>query len=318
MKSIFLGPYRHKNLIGHLSSIYLDNMNSDNKELCSKFIPILENIPLNTGIFDTEQNEFSSYDRVIQHLPINHLAISPRVKNNIAIPILNNKRLDRNEKHKLTYFDEVWVDNNYAFQIVSEITGVKTKFIRPELKNKSKYFTEKREDLSFWNFYKKLYFVGEYLENKDVVYHLVIDFFKWKQNNNKWCLVLYLPNIVKAHKKELSEYIMKIAKTCGYAGRNIPVIIIDDECNYHNICKIHNSCDLLLNVNEVFNPINYWYAKATNKKIVDFKDCNIIKSFFRNSYLSLDEFDCTSNPITESTHNKNNQFSKSLQISELS
>ncbi len=317
MKSLFLGPYRHKNLIGYLSSIYLDNIQSSSQELSSRFIPILDNVPLNTEQFHTEQTDSTSYDRIIQHLPVNHLGISPHIKKNIAIPVLNNKRLDSNEKEKLGHFDEIWVDNNYAFQVISEIPGVNTKFIRPEFKNKSKYFSQNKEDLSFWSFFQKFYFIGEYIANQDLINHLVIDFFKWKQANNDWCLVLYLPNIVEQHKQELSEYIVKIAKTSQYVGQNIPIIIIDDECNYHNISKIHNTCDVLLNVNEVFNSINYWYAKSMSKKIVDFKDCIITTNFFRNNYLSLDGFDCTNNTITKSNHNKGDQFSQSLKISEL-
>ena len=162
-----------------------------------------------------------------------------------------------------------------------------------------------------------MYFIGDYEENLDIINHLIIDFAKWRTQQYPWCLVFYLPNIKPQQKEELSQYAMKIFNACKYSAKNIPIIIVDDECNYHNICKIHNSCDLLLNVNEVFNPINYWYAKSLSNKIVEFTDCSTTHNFFRNNYLSLDQFECCVNPITESKHNRNNQFSKSLPLSEL-
>lgn len=315
MKTFFLGPYRHNNLLGKASSVYLANLADSVPELTSRHIPVSANTTDSQNeAYNTEKNYYNSYDIILQHLPVNLLGFSKSHKN-IAIPIFDTKNINTKEIKILRQFDEVWADTKYIYQTLQD-KDINVKFVKPVLDNKKLYFTKDKENFSFWNFYKKMYFIGEYTQNFDIVQHIILDFTLFATLQKKWCLILYLPNITSEQKNDLSKTCLDIFKKAGYVYNNIPVVIVDDDCSYQSISRIHNSCDVLLNIGEVFNPINYWYASAESNKIVDFVDCKQSNTFIKNSYLNMDQYNVVNNPVTE-TKPSNEQFSNSLPISEL-
>lgn len=270
---LFIGPYRDISSDGDISRNYLSSIESKTKNKVSS-IPIYlyaKDRISNSVTFSSENyTTETSYDTIVQHLPIEHIQYFKNYNYSIAFPIVNNISnlgIDNNFE-VLKLFDKVLVTGKHIKKALEE-----KNIANIEIYNPNSYLTINKDVIfNIHNFSdaKKFYFIGDIDDDIEIIKQLIISFNIATLNNSHSVLVFFLTHDGKSDISNLQKLIddLKINLGLKYSYTNKEVFIIKP-FNTEEILAIHNSCDVFLSLNTHNHRImDEVYAKSCNNKII--------------------------------------------------
>ena len=282
MNALYLGPYRQNNDEGVLSRLYLDR-------ICSTFNTVSRPIYINRrstdtqAVFKSESTDLKHFDVLIQHLPINNLAIDKRFNHNICIPILNNSIINNDQINKLNLFDKILIDNTYLYKVLSKkIKSTKYNLIRPDISKIQSH--SNKFNLSAYEFTQKIYTICDFQNNIDLIHSLCSCFIRLNKEFSNLCLLIFIYDIDSTAIQNISNNIKELYKICQNKINNINIIPISINNDIESLMLCHNTGDIFLDISENNKtPLNYSLAKQMNNKILDFTNIDMSISLTRNN-----------------------------------
>ena len=303
MNILYLGPYRQYDYNGIISRKYINTIvRSKHIKLTTRPIYIdasctYKDIPKN--IVELEHNILNTYDMLVQHLPVNYLAINKKMKN-VAIPILNINKVNTFNQYKLNEFDMVLVNNIYAKTSLDPLLNTPSKMFDFNIDtNMLREYIGKKLDLGIFNHFQKFYFIGDHNTNIDIVEDIIKAFYTNYYSFNDTCLILFLRNI----NSDIETYIKKIHDKFKIKDSIHNILIVPIGNNEHDIIAAHGSCNIFLDINDDNREsLHNKYVQFFKNKTITLLDLSLSKSRIRNNKTSMEYFD------TVDTYNLSNHF----------
>jgi hypothetical protein len=303
MTSAFIGPYRQYDYLGQVSKTYLQSIYTaySNKNLSIISRPLFIDSSLNDTnnglLYYNIENipENFSVDCIIQHAPVEYLAIQKRVKN-IAIPIINNKisRAPYNQNYqKLNFFDNVLVENEYQKNILMKsniscpITVFDESFSDKDISthiNKNYMLGEKTNNTFVFGF------TGAYKQNINTIQKIITSFLISFRSHNDVTLVMSCRG-TETERKELENYYIDIKKKLSIVDYD-NIIFIFSNLDTEAIIASLNSFNCLLSIND--DHSQYFYEKymiSKGKSIINRHNLENIQipSIFIDEFYDIDD-----------------------------
>lgn len=283
MNALFIGPYRQINNIGILSRLYMQDLGRCSNQLMSRPV-YLGTQPKYISNDLSYEKSISNIDTIIQNLPIDML-VTEYKKNNIAIPIIGNKKFSQKEISLLDQFDHVLIDDPMNYQILSNVLN-NVSFIKPEISyDKLKLSAgTKKFNLGIHNHYKKMYLIADYNTNTDLVDNVIIQFSALLSKYRNISLILFLSGLDQQSSSLLESKIRTIYEKFSLKTETIHIIMIGSELDEEAHIIAHNTGDIFLNLNDFpRNSLNFYLAESLDKKVLDLTDTSICTIKYRNN-----------------------------------
>jgi glycosyltransferase involved in cell wall biosynthesis len=254
MSVLFIGPYRQQDGWGLATQSYIKAVATQVKELTTRPIFLAGNgtDQLDSDILGYENSLYANYDVVIQKTLPHCLFYDGRFKKNIGLFVLETNNISNSRCiHNINQMDEVWVPSEQEKKclIKSGITKPIKAISQPlDIDSITKYSNNKLDFNSVVNKTFKFYFIGEYVERKNIkdlitAFHIAFDI------NQPVSLVLKtsIPGMspsdsLRAIEKDINELKQKLNISQRYKKE----IIITEKLPYSDIISLHNSCDCLV------------------------------------------------------------------------
>jgi hypothetical protein len=271
MKVLYFGPYYNTDLIGMASRNIIDTIKSNPSiQLETKSI-ITDLDYVNVDKFENYRlrQSFDSYDYVIQHCPVEMICDPKYIslgEKNICIPMIDYS-VSQYQLEVLRNFNTVLVDDYTNAYILSKYNIAHKALV---------YHIEKIPDgqqgnFDYCNNKTKLYFIGNYLENNNILNKIIISFIISCRNSLEKCMVLALTDPKKYNAQEaLEKNIQDIFDKMNYHPILKPIKIINQEFTYDHLKVLHNSCDIFIDLKDQYEcGLNRSMAECYNSKILD-------------------------------------------------
>ena len=275
MTSVFIGPYRQYDYLGQISRTYLQSiyLAYTNKKLSLISRPLFidssltatNNIPPLDKTEDIPEN--LALDCIIQHAPIEYLAIQKYTKN-IAIPIMQNKisKMPYNQNYqKLNSFDGVLVENeqdkhlliksNISCPIIVFDESLSNKDILPHI-DKSYNLGEKMNGVFVFGF------IGAYKQNISIIQKIITAFLVSFRSSSDVSLIMSCRG-TEQDKKEIEKYYDDLKKRLSITEYNNILFIFSGLDIESSIASL-NSFSCLLSIND--DHSQYLYEKYAVSK----------------------------------------------------
>jgi hypothetical protein len=275
MTSVFIGPYRQYDYLGQVSKTFLQSIynvySNKNLSFISRplFIDHLVSITNNDPLFDITEDapENLSLDCIIQHAPIEYMAIQKYTKN-IAIPIIKNKisKMPYNQNYqKLNLFDNILVENEQDKNLLIKsnvscpITVFDESLSEKDISlhaNKSYNLGEKINGFFVFGF------IGAYKPNVSIIQKILTAFLISFRSHSNVALILFCRG-TEQDKKELENYYDNLKRKLSIVEYNDVMFIFNGLDIESSIASLNNlSC--LLSIND--DHAQYFYEKYVTSK----------------------------------------------------
>lgn len=293
MKNIvFIGPYRQYDYIGMESSLYLDAIGSYlskvNYRTYARPLIIDDSIThqdpsLNHQLHQYEQLPQSTKEcaAIIQHCPIEHLAIQKKWKN-ICIPILDprlHKASVFSYIQKLNYVDNIIVHNESQKNFLLK-SNIKTNITVCEdnlIQNLNNDILSKKYD--FGPLYNSLYnfgFIGSYAENVSVIQRIIISYIYAYRQDSKTRLILFLRG-TQNDKMALEKLYASITRDLNVKNFNNNIIFLFNNLDISASIIALNSINCLLSLNDDYQYSLYeTFLNTANKSVISKNNIDVV------------------------------------------
>jgi hypothetical protein len=274
MNILYLGPYRQKNIIGLTSQLIILNLlqNKKNKVSCIPlyidFNKASKEKDIDPVVLDSEKTNYEKYDCVIQHTTVSSATPINGVAKNILLPIISCNDIDI-KIDIIKGFDKILVDNQIDYARLTQHKMLKNKV---HVYDYATGFTSNEQakiDLGVVNFYKKLYYIGDYEANKDNILNVCKCFIANSQKN-KNVLLLFITNLTKPQKDQIESYIAKLYSLI-YKNSYAKVHVVGIESDIGTLLLTHRTGDVFINLeNTHSNTLNLKISQLYNKELLNF------------------------------------------------
>ena len=280
MNIFYIGPYRQDNFDGILSRNIVKSLGEKHNVFARPIYydgnEIVSDLDSQTQLY--EDNNFEKYDCLVQHVKPMDCLHTSQFDRNILVPIIDkiydvgffldhtiDKVLIDNTNPEDTAFDNNKTEN-FGYNLYVNI-------------QKDRIF-----DIGPLNSLQKLYFIGEYKINYDLILGLIRSFIHLRGKiSQEYCLVLFAINITQNDISFIQNYIQQTYKSLNATHTVNRIVIIPISMNSEQIVAAHNSGDIFLNFNHCpYNQTNKKIAETLNKKIINKTSMNITSSLFIN------------------------------------
>lgn len=283
--TIFIGPYRQDNFNGKWSRSLLDHLIRTKETNSVIARPIyLEDSKVeecSTEIIGSELVDENHYDILVQNTFLDGIITVPKLKNYV-IPITTNKKISKEQIESLYQCDKILVDNFFQYREYSELFPDKT-FLFDYAINSPKVSSVKKIDMGIYNHMQKMYFIGSYAKNQDLIKMLInisVLIHRYRENI---CMVIFLTDQTNDTTKELKEYSEKIYKELKINNIINKNIFFNMNYNLDNLMMCHSSCDIFLDINEdIGHSFNRKCAEHFDNFILGSEDLEFHLEFSRN------------------------------------
>lgn len=283
--SIFIGPYRQNNINGKWSRSLLEYIIKNKKQNSVTARPIYveksKTEECSEEIIIAELLNEDKYDILIQNNYLDGIISIPKLKNYV-IPITTNEKIDQQQIESLSQCDKIIVDNLFDYKIFANLFPEKTYLFDYDVENLD-LSSDKKIEMGIYNHMQKIYFIGSYESNKNLVETLInvsILINKYRENV---CMVFFLTDQENNPVKKLKEYSDNIYKELNINNIVTKNIFLNANFDIDNLMMFHNSCDILLNINEdSHNSFNSQCAKKVNNFVLELQDLEVYLTFNRN------------------------------------
>jgi len=301
MNTFYIGPYRQKNLTGCLSNSiieYLAAKKPSSETLTARPIYLEKNAKTRDcgkAIVDAEKTLVDNYDLVIQNSTLEALVPIPNVKN-YFMPITSNKNFSNEELVTLHNCDKILADNIFDYSRFSSIFGEqKTVLFDYDVKIPRDI---NPINLGLYNHMQKLYFIGDYAKNIELIKSLVVSFVLFSRSRENICIFFFLTDQNTSSINELkkfSEYTYGHLKITNSITRTL---FLNANIEEESINQCHKSCDIFLDLNDdCRNSYNRKYAEAYGNYVIGLEDLDFFSIATNNGMINENGFS-TPTPIS--------------------
>lgn len=274
MNIFYIGPYKYNNSFGICSRDIINSLANQNINLSTRNI-FLNNPYENTTMinYSGTENEplLNKYDFVIQHCPIEMMYVDRSISDkHIAIPIMDYG-IDESSHGILKQFDIVCVDDlNHQ----KNLTKINTDSVLLNYKIQKNTDNKNYLNLGIHNFKSKMYFIGSYEQNANIIQKLVVSFILAFRDNPDISLILILDDINKdAVAPKVEKTIYDIYKKLNYNSAISPIQTIMQPAPLDTLHLMHKELDIFINIQDEYDTgLNYYLAKLYNNHIIDIND----------------------------------------------
>lgn len=283
MTTVFIGPYRQYDYIGQVSKTYLESIHRSllNKKMSLVSRPLFIDpgsvVEDNTLFFEKTETipDNLSVSTIVQHAPVEYLAIQKYVKN-IAIPIIDSKlfKAPYNQNYqKLNSFDTILVENDHqkTFLIRSNIVAPIIVFDEYLSNNEISDHSNKKYNLGPKVDNNFIFgFIGFYRQNISVIQKIITSFLVSFRSSDDTTLLICCKGTGQ-DKQDLENYYQSLKKKLN---------VID----YDNIIFVFNSLDIesviaSLNTFNCFLSLNDDYSQNLYEKYAIGNEISIITKY---------------------------------------
>ena len=227
----------------------------------------LEGEQIDTSIYkNLEKKPIRTFDYCIQHCDLDLMCVPALKTHNIAIPTnyTNTENLSI-----LKHFDSVLVDNLDIYNKL--VKDLKHKNARIFKYNKP-IADPNTYDLGLFTSTKKFYYVGNYHANQHNIQKIIVAFNLAFRTETSASLTLFINDHHK-YQKEIEDYISNIKNKLKLNYLFNKQKIMFSNFSTHEICAIHKTCDILLDINDKpISNIHRHLAEYYNNKVLTSDD----------------------------------------------
>lgn len=272
MNTFYIGPYRQKNLNGCLSNSiieYLVSKKPEKETLTARPIYLEKNIKPRecaNEIVEAERNIADKYDLVIQNATLEAL-IPIASTRNYFMPITNNRNLSNEELVTLNNCDKILVDNIFDYSRFSNIFGEeKTLIFDYDVKIQQDV---KTINLGLYNHMQKMYFIGDYAKNIELIKSLIVSFILFSRNRENICIFFFLTDQNASAVNELKKFSEYTYQHLNITNAVTRTLFLNANTEEDSINQCHKSCDIFLDLNEESrHSYNRKYAEAYGNYVI--------------------------------------------------
>lgn len=301
MKNIlYIGPYRQNTFTGLLSYTIIKNINTKYQNITTRPL-YLDDCSNNEAldIANLEDNIFATYDVLIQHAPISQATVINCIKNNIIIPILEQKVCGDHEIKKLSQFNKILVDNQFDYEQLSKYPKLKNKLYRYDFKVDLPK-KQARVNIGLYNQFPKICSIVD--NNTDTVFSIVTAFNLFNKSG-KYVLLLFIQNLLPETKHSLDKKIENLCNNMGVASNKNKILTFKAEYDLDTLFAIHNVSDIY--IPDISIPIGNKIGEILNKNVLNLNSSDYtVTAFDNNQYFLNGKFVISSDGL------KNKLFSK--------
>lgn len=289
MHSLFVGPYRQNNLTGLTSLSILhhiaSNMSAEHSLCCRNIYVESVNVDSKNALCETFTELERSSKRpkvIIQNVPLDSIYLNRSIYN-ICIPIIQNRNIHTSQLIRLAACNKILVDNAYTHQLLSPLIPNNIHFVQynPVIMNQSQSL-----NIGVYQHTKKLYFIGKYAHNKDLLYDLILAFIVSLSRYDQMSLLLFLTDTTHKETETLSSSIKQIYSDLNMSNILNKVVIIPTPSDFASINNCHKTGDIYLCINDdQKNALNINYAKYHNNSIIDWSSLIYEYTYRRNNII---------------------------------
>jgi hypothetical protein len=274
MNILYLGPYKQKTVLGLESQAIILNLLSGKKNklscvpIFSDLNKILSDESINTPIRDAQNSNYDKYDCVIQHVPIGSATPIGGITKNILLPIIGAADYKFNID-TLKQFNKILVDNQKDYKNLAQHKLLKNKVSVYDYQIGSVSNDDSKIDLGIVNFHKKLYYIGDYRDNRDNILKLCTCFVTNSKRDNH-VLLLFLLYLNKSQKDEIESYINKLYQLC-HKNSYPKISVIGIDTDFGTLSLAHRTGDVFIDLEDAHsNALNLKISQAYNKELLSF------------------------------------------------
>lgn len=310
MNILYIGPYRLANNAGLESVNLLYNLIELGHNVMARPIfdgtNLIKDKEITTILEYTEQNTYSQFDLLIQHLPVSRIVKTSKINNNIYWPILDNTALSTIEKKKCRLIDQ---DGTLLYSTKSD----KTILDDCDISNSIKFnYTINKKLLSknfnvfnfgIYNRYKKYYTIMDETMQY-AIQNLIINFIR-KFQNNDYCLVIFLPNATQNLLDQYQKYIKNIYTIFDINYSINKILMVPIDYNIDSLVSAHKTGDIYISLKDNIQTV---ISSSLGKHIIYYKsepiisyESNNLKKFGTIEY--KEKLDLDQSNIIDNTNN---------------
>lgn len=274
MNILYLGPYRQKTTLGLTSQVIILNLlhNKNNKVSCVPLYidnnKVSPDNNIDSAVIAAEQTNYGNYDCVIQHTTVSSAIPINGVSKNILLPIMSCNDVDI-KTDIIKGFDKILVDNQIDYAKLTQYKTLKNKVHVYDYAAGFRSNEQTKIDLGVVNFYKKLYYIGDYEANKDNILNLCKSFIS-NSEKDKNVLLLFLTHLNKPQKDKIESYINKLYSMM-YPSFYTKVHVVGIDVDMGTLLLTHRTGDVFINLEDTHsNTLNVKINQLYNKELLNF------------------------------------------------
>jgi hypothetical protein len=329
MNVLYIGPHKYNNFLGLVSrDIVSSLLNTEDVILSTRHIFVnnpYENATMVSFKANDSQPLLQNYDCVIQHCPPQMMYVDRSIaKKYIAIPIMDYT-VDASQQSVLKTFDTVCVDS-VAHQKNLKKLDIESTLINYSIKAIK---NNNRLNLGINKFTTKLYFIGSYQNNANIINKLIISFILAFRDKQDISLILILND--SERDKVLSivdKNISDIYKKLNYNTKLSQIQIMVQSLSEETVQILHKDLDIYIDISEEYETgLNYHIARQYGNFIITMDDVDSVfvpclddvqhDTRYRYSALTSSIIDTMKNTVKQLDDKKSPIYKDSKNIIEL-
>lgn len=279
MSVLYIGPYRQTDINGQVSRFFLNSIIEDN---CSESVVSRPIYTKPSGgllsaniVFNTERSPLSSsYDLLVQHMPIEHMQYMPDIAtNHYAFPIIDsieNFGLYQSNLKILDYFDKVFVQSEKEKSVLQKYTN-NLEIFSPEISlEEFKKITQQKFQFANYDTTKKIYFIGNIDSDENIIKKIIFSIYaSTAKHFAPPICIFFLDFYHKPNITLLDNEIKQIRTSFGLPADHTKEIFIFKHFSESELIVAHGSCDIYLSLNDSqTHYLHEKYASLCNNTII--------------------------------------------------
>jgi hypothetical protein len=292
MNTLFIGPYRQSDLNGCFSMSLVKHLLKTKNENIFTPRPIYLDDSMTQDcektVMEAEQCAEDRYDIILQNLPIESCNSLHGYKNYI-VPITNNRKLSIESISNLQKYDKILTDNVFDHSRFSEFFPEKTFLFDYDIDNLETNI--KPINLGIYNHMRKLYFIGDYSQNSDLIRTLIASFISLHRYRENLCIVFFLTDNNTKIVDELKQFSNQAYKQLNIGNVIDKNVFVNINLDEKSIAMCHRTGDVFLDLNEDSN--NSYHKKNAEKfgnLVVGRENLNFYTNLVRNNNINFDQY----------------------------
>ena len=189
----------------------------------------------------------------------------------------------------LQKYDKILTDNVFDHSRFSEFFPEKTFLFDYDIDNLETNI--KPINLGIYNHMRKLYFIGDYSQNSDLIRTLIASFISLHRYRENLCIVFFLTDNNTKIVDELKQFSNQAYKQLNIGNVIDKNVFVNINLDEKSIAMCHRTGDVFLDLNEDSN--NSYHKKNAEKfgnLVVGRENLNFYTNLVRNNNINFDQY----------------------------
>jgi hypothetical protein len=211
------------------------------------------------------------FDIIIEHCPIDMMCVDDSIADRyVAIPIMDYG-MGPDTKFMLNDFNNIYIDNEHHKKVL-EYLDIESTLIDYDISKNTNI--KSRINIGVNNFKTKVYFIGTYEQNINLINKLIASFIIAFRDHNDVALILVLNNDNKEHVlKSTEKTISEIYSKLNFSPTISPIQTIVQKISEEELHLIHNTFDIFIDLTDEYDTgLNTHMARLYNNTTISIND----------------------------------------------